>query len=119
MRVAWQPPASPNGPINGYQVIRRRQSGEGAFEKLIYRGDQASLEYVDNDASLRPYTGYAYRVVVSNEVDETASAWADARTLEDVPEDFRDPEVAAMSAFAVRVRWEAPREPNGRIISYR
>ncbi|XP_076812806.1 usherin-like isoform X3 [Clavelina lepadiformis] len=124
VEVTWAPPSSPNGEITGYRVYRKQsssaESGRIAFEKMIYfTPDISTRLYADNDKELRPHTRYQYQVRVSNNKDETRSAWVDVTTQQDIPGGLDRPSVDAVSPFAVRVKWNPPNSPNGVITNYR
>ena len=58
VEVTWEAPASPNGEIKGYRVVRRDAR---MFEETVYKGDDSYLlEFVDKE--LKPFTEYEYKV---------------------------------------------------------
>ncbi|XP_077967518.1 usherin-like isoform X1 [Styela clava] len=116
--VSWKPPEKPNGILTKYEIYRRDTS-QNSHEKIVFStGDIQRNWFTDSDVELLPYTRYEYRVRVSNNEGVADSSWADITTLEDKPHGIKSPTVSAISAYAVRVIWEAPERPNGNIVSY-
>ena len=106
--TSWFPPDTPNGLILRYELYRNGS--------LVYNGTNR----VFNDTGLSPYTLYTYYIIVYTAGGSTRSVDSDKvyRTLSDVPEGVRPPQVSNVLARSIGVSWLPPSSPNGIIVSY-
>jgi len=72
--VSWSQPGRPNGVIIGY-IVQRRSATDGDV-LVVGRVSGETFGYLDESASLRPYTEYQYRVGAQTSAGVTNSTWA-------------------------------------------
>ncbi|NP_067383.3 usherin precursor [Mus musculus] len=129
VRLHWSQPASPNGKIIHYEVIRRR-SEEEDWGNTTWQADGNTVftEYntqgnawVYNDTGLQPWRQYAYRICAWNSAGHTCSSWNVVRTLQAPPDGLSPPEISyvSMSPLQLLISWLPPRHSNGVIQGYR
>ena len=111
VEVAWGAPTEPNGVLYAYRIHRN-----GA---MLYNSTNVSvLEFVDTSPA--PNTVHSYTFTACTAEDTcTESPATVINTPESAPDDFATPTCVAESASTIRMTWEAPETPNGRITEYR
>lgn len=114
IEVSWQPPTTPNGDIEMYEV--RRMSDDLPFPTLVHVGGPNVLAF--NNTGLQPFTLYQYQVRVRNGAGGTLSDVAEIRTPEDIPSGVSNPLVSEIAATSVQVLWQQPSAPNGVILQF-
>eukprot|EP00041_Stephanoeca_diplocostata_P035384 m.1247026 g.1247026 ORF g.1247026 m.1247026 type:complete len:1791 (-) comp24689_c0_seq2:25-5397(-) len=111
IRVSWSPPASPNGVVSGYSVLRNGT-------RICCSGDDGMATV---DTGLDPYTLYAYSVAASTEGGQhTSAASEEAHTRTDgaVSAPPPRPTVTNITATSALVLWAPPVRPNGILLGY-
>uniref|UniRef100_A0A1I8JL93 Fibronectin type-III domain-containing protein n=1 Tax=Macrostomum lignano TaxID=282301 RepID=A0A1I8JL93_9PLAT len=109
LKFAWDPPEQPNGELLGYEVYRNATT-------LI-----ASLNITDRvleDTGLKPYTDYAYTVVVFNAMGNATSRPTTFRTFPKKPEGAINFNITDVKARSLFVSWMGPAQANGLISNY-
>ena len=114
IEVTWQPPTTPNGDIEVYEV--RRMTEDSPIPTLVHVGGPNVLAF--NNTGLQPFTLYQYQVRVRNGAGGTLSPLAEARTPEDVPSGVSNPFVSEIAATSVLVSWQQPLAPNGLLLRF-
>ena len=114
VEVSWQPPTTPNGVIEMYEV--RRMTDNLSFPTLVHVGGPNVLAF--NNTGLQPFTSYQYQVRVRNGAGDTLSEVAETRTPEDVPSGISNPLVSEIAATSVLVSWQQPSAPNGLLLRF-
>ena len=111
-------PLQPNGIITQYNLYVRElvECFDGfCFERnLVFSG--LAFNYTVND--LTPATQYGFEVVAINGGGNVSSGFTTETTQEAPPTFVAPPDVITVSAYAIRIEWEVPIEPNGLIIGY-
>ncbi|XP_072050692.1 usherin-like [Amphiura filiformis] len=115
--ITWRAPSSPNGPLIGYEIERRRQ-GTSSVTPVVSVGPNGPLNYMDRSPSIVPYTTYEYRIRVSNPSGSANSLWNDVTTRPAPPGGVAAPTIVILDHKSVNVIWEPPARSNGEIISY-
>ena len=114
LRVAWQPPTTPNGrptyvvyytPIGGFDPSLTRTP------LLLTDVREASIP------NLYPYNNYSIEVAAQTSCNKTRSEAVIGLTAESRPGPPADV-VTVPLPRAVTVKWEMPDEPNGTILYY-
>ena len=114
IEVSWQPPTTPNGDIEMYEV--RRMSDDLPFPTLVHVGGPNVLAF--NNTGLQPFTTYQYQVRVRNGAGSTLSDVAETRTPEDIPSGISNPSVLEVAATSVLVSWQQPSASNGLLLQF-
>ena len=108
MRIVWTSPATTNGVITSYDVLRDGNT-------IISLSN--AFEY--SDRNLVPYTLYSYQITACNSRGGCVTSLATVeRTLESIPEGVIAPSLIAISFSQVEIRWDPPIQPNGVILEY-
>ena len=114
LRVAWQPPATPNGQPT-YVVYYKRTEG---FAPTNYRTQ--TLPNSENKTiipNLAVYTNYSVMVSANTSCDETHSEAMIGRTAEAEPGPPTNLSDVVLPT-SVTVRWAEPTDPRGNITHY-
>ena len=111
VEVAWIAPETPNGVIFSYRIHR---NGD-----LLYNSTNVSvLDFVDTSPAANTVHSYTQTACTAEDTC-TESPASVINTPESAPDDFATPTCVAESASTIRMTWEAPETPNGRITEYR
>uniref|UniRef100_S4R7I1 Fibronectin type-III domain-containing protein n=1 Tax=Petromyzon marinus TaxID=7757 RepID=S4R7I1_PETMA len=108
LRLSWQPPLQPNGPVTHYMVER------DGLER--HRGSE--LHFLD-EHGVMPFRAYHYRLAACTVAGCTFSRPVTAATAQGPPEDIAAPVVTARGPRSLSLSWAAPGRPNGAIHLYR
>ncbi len=106
--LRWDEPGQPNGILTNYHVYE-----EGNVNS-IYQGLNREFEF----RRLQPYTEYFVQLEACTLGGCAKSMVQTVRTAEIMPENQPVPVVESLSATSVRVRWNPPVDPNGRILRF-
>ncbi|XP_038072643.1 usherin-like isoform X1 [Patiria miniata] len=117
IEVSWNPPTNPNGNITRYMVYRRQYGTAQLY--LVYQGDAAQKSFTNAGGGLSPFTLFEYRITVHNSEGMDEGPWANVRTLEAPPQGVAQPELVAVSSYAIMASWQLTAFPNGLITAYR
>ncbi|XP_022099403.1 usherin-like isoform X2 [Acanthaster planci] len=117
VEVSWDPPTYPNGNITRYMVHRRQYGTNQLY--LVYQGGASQTSFVNAGGGLSPFTLFEYRVTVYNSEGMDEGPWANVRTLEAPPQGVAQPELVAISSYAIQASWGLTAFPNGLITAYR
>lgn len=111
--VTWQPPAVPNGPILGYDLLRL--SGAGLTQTTVVFSGTGSQTTV---TGLSPATPYFFRLVAYNAGGSIQSGMSNVTTIESSPDGVPAPNVSVLNSTALSISWSPPLIPNGMVIGY-
>ena len=111
--VSWQPPNMPNGRVTEYRLISI--NSRSSVEVVNCRG----VIFMCKLGNLKPYTVYNFSVVACTNGGCARSNVTTIMTLPTLPDFQLAPNVTSLpGGTAVRVEWDKPTEPNGRILRY-
>ncbi|RXN20724.1 usherin [Labeo rohita] len=114
--LSWAPPRHANGELDGY-TIERRVSGTQQISTLASLQSNQTLTYLDNSATLSPWTTYEYRVVAHTKLGgSNSSEWEKVTTRPSRPAGLQPPHVLVLGPESVT--WSAPLIPNGEVERY-
>lgn len=110
IRVEWDPPKKPNGPIKTYSVfipdsVHLVSVKENVTEVVIGR--------------LEPYTNYTVKVRVQNSVGTKESSAVIVQTKQSAPSKPGKLEANMTGPYSVRLKWTKPKRPNGIIVIFK
>ncbi|XP_078687345.1 usherin-like isoform X3 [Branchiostoma floridae x Branchiostoma belcheri] len=113
-RVVWQPPAEPNGILQGYKVLYKDAN---AAEYTTREVEPTEMSYVISD--MIPGTEYVVAVLAfTGAGDGPASEEIAIQMAEGVPEVPTSVTAEGVDARSIRVSWQAPAETNGELQGY-
>ncbi|XP_074120778.1 usherin [Sminthopsis crassicaudata] len=116
--ISWKPPLYPNGLVENF-TIERRSKGMEQVATLVTLPGNHSMKFIDQSATLSPWTSYEYRILMSTLNGGTnSSAWVEVITRPSRPAGVQPPEVLVLGPDMAKVIWTAPLIPNGDILSY-
>ena len=127
--LTWQPPEKPNGPIDRYEIYRRK-GGESmsmiatipVFETVDESDEDEVLHqtsYMDSDSKLLPFTTYEYRVAAVTSAGRGFSSWVQVRTSQAKPSMMRPLMVNQTGAYGAEFIWSPPEQTNGPLLHYK
>lgn len=101
--VTWAPPLYPNGPLEGY-MLERRVNGSLEISSVATVMPNQTLTYLDNSASLSPWSTYEYRVTATTrEGGSNSSEWEKVTTRPSRPAGVQPPKVLVLGPESVQV----------------
>lgn len=106
VRVLWNDPATPNGVITEYRVVRNGSVIRSTLDRLFV------------DTNLMPFTYYAYSITVCTIAGCGNGPVEIVRTLEAAPSGVTPPILTALSNSSIRIDWVPPSMANGIITMY-
>ena len=110
--IEWTAPLVANGNITSY-ILRR--SNESSVEMVIvFQG----LAFSYNDVGLVADTLYSYTIEAVNGGGSVVSSQNSIRTVPDLPDGIRPPNLVVLGATSIRVTWSRPERPNGVVSRY-
>lgn len=104
--VSWIRPATPNGILSRYNIIRN-----GTFIS-------STIFTTYNDTALQPFTVYSYSVAACTAGGCTTSSTATVVTREAPPSVVFPPTLTAINSTAIYANWSHPDQPNGIILEF-
>ena len=110
--IEWTAPLVANGNITSY-ILRR--SNESSVEMVVvFQG----LAFSYNDVGLVADTLYSYTIEAVNNGGSVVSSQNSIRTVPDLPDGIRPPNLVVLGATSIRVTWSRPERPNGVVSRY-
>ena len=110
--IEWTAPLVANGNITSY-ILRR--SNESSVEMVVvFQG----LAFSYNDLGLVADTLYSYTIEAVNNGGSVVSSQNSIRTVPDLPDGIRPPNLVVLGATSIRVTWSRPERPNGVVSRY-
>eukprot|EP00058_Branchiostoma_floridae_P023774 XP_002609264.1 hypothetical protein BRAFLDRAFT_124749 [Branchiostoma floridae] len=113
-RVVWQPPAEPNGILQGYKVLYKDSN---AAEYITHEVEASEMSYVISD--MIPGTEYVVAVsAFTGAGDGSPSEELRIQTEEGVPDVPTSVVAEGIDAQSIRVSWQPSTETNGVLLGY-
>ncbi|XP_035684441.1 tenascin-X-like [Branchiostoma floridae] len=113
-RVVWQPPAEPNGILQGYKVLYKDSN---AAEYTTHEVEASEMSYVISD--MIPGTEYVVAVsAFTGAGDGSPSEELRIQTEEGVPDVPTSVVAEGIDAQSIRVSWQPSTETNGVLLGY-
>ncbi|XP_069811529.1 usherin [Dendropsophus ebraccatus] len=106
VNASWFPPSIPNGEITKYIVKVNNE--------IYFAGTRLSMVI----SNLQPVTIYNISLVACTNGGCTSSSNAWVRTKEARPLHMKEPSFVVTSAQFIKVSWQSPDKPNGKITNY-
>ncbi|KAL0170182.1 hypothetical protein M9458_034778, partial [Cirrhinus mrigala] len=100
--LSWAPPHHANGELDSY-TIERRVSGTQKISTVASLQPNQTLTYLDNSATLSPWTTYEYRVVAHTKLGgSNSSEWEEVTTRPSRPAGLQPPHVLVLGPDSVQ-----------------
>ena len=118
IRITWQPPNEQdrNGELLGYKIFYRREQDPIGSEEVEVVG---ASTFVHDLLYLDMYTNYIITILSFNPAgDGPLSSPVSSITLEDYPGPVSSLGFTDITMNSLKVVWDPPPRPNGKIISY-
>ncbi len=107
---SWFPPTQPNGDILNYQLTSTSLASSEPQQHYTGLGLTSLVQ------GLRAYMNYTFQLSVCTVGGCLVSPGVEVITLEALPQGQGPPRVTALSQNQLRVAWDPPQFPNGKLV---
>ena len=119
VKLAWKPPAIPNGMILFFRIEYRILSNDPTIVSPIKYVTVVGSTLETSVSGLLPYRTYEVRVAAYNKIGSVSSSWVFITSDQAAPEELSQFYVEKMfNGLSVILRWNEPVIPNGIVNNY-